>query len=114
MPDVLTILSAWDLIQVIGIANETDESLLVVPYGDTFIIPVILAQSLHAIFAVLLVFHIATVRGETGGRRICTKDLLVESVLPYALVSVLFMGTYCGFTLAANVFLPMLLQIQVS
>lgn len=99
---------------MIWIADESDDSLLVIPYDGTFIIPVILAQSLHAIFAVLLVFRIATARRETEGRRMRAKDLLVESVLPYALISVLFMGTYCGSSLAANVFLPMLVQIQVS
>ena len=99
---------------MIWIADESDDSLLVIPYDGTFIIPVILAQSLHAIFAVLLVFRIATARSEKEGRRMRAKDLLVESVLPYALISVLFMGTYCGWSLAANVFLPMLVQVQVS
>ena len=86
---------------------------MVVPYDSTFIIPVTLAQSLHAIFAVLLLFGVFSVHGTAGWKRMSARDLLIEAVLPYALMSVLFMSTYCGASIAANVFLPMLVQIQV-
>lgn len=85
-----------------------------IPYDGRFITPVILAQSLHAIFAFLLVSHVATAHFGVETRRVSARGLLIETILPYALISALFMGTYCGSSLAANVFLPVLVQIKVS
>ncbi|EPS92986.1 hypothetical protein FOMPIDRAFT_1056386 [Fomitopsis schrenkii] len=114
IPLVLVTLFAygWDVVQVVYIANESNEGLLAIPYESTFIAPVITAQSLHAIFAILLVSRVATADHKTETRRISAKKWLIETVLPYALISVLFMGTYCGSSVAANVFLPMLVQTQ--
>ncbi|KAI0731827.1 hypothetical protein C8Q72DRAFT_201947 [Fomitopsis betulina] len=103
---------AFDILQVTYVANEREDSLLMIPYDGRFITPVILAQSLHAIFAFLLVSHVATAHFGVETRRVSARGLLIETILPYALISALFMGTYCGSSLAANVFLPVLVQIK--
>ncbi|KZT66601.1 hypothetical protein DAEQUDRAFT_674657 [Daedalea quercina L-15889] len=102
---------AFDFVQMYWVASTNDESLWVIPWNDVFIIPVALAQSLHIIFTVLLVLRFTTVQRESE-ERIRLKGMAVESALVYGLISVIFLATYCAQGLAANAFLPMLVQIQ--
>lgn len=48
-----------------------------------------------------------------GGLRPTVWSLTVESALPYAIVSLVFMVLYCANVMAANALIPLLVQLQV-
>ncbi|KAH9830104.1 uncharacterized protein C8Q71DRAFT_787296 [Rhodofomes roseus] len=103
---------ALDIMQACWTATPgNDNSLWQIPLFSQLTISVALAQSLHVIFTVLSVYRLVTKR-DLFGQLVGIKGMAIESALTYGVVSVVFLATYCAQNMAANAFLPIVVQIQ--
>ncbi|KAH9932355.1 uncharacterized protein B0H18DRAFT_952457 [Fomitopsis serialis] len=98
---------AFDILEVYWVATSGN-TLWQTPLFGQLSVSVALAQSLHVIFTILLTYRLAAKHSKLVG----VTGMAIESALLYSIVSIVFMATYCAPSMAANAFLPMLVQIQ--
>ena len=101
---------------VYRIGAWADQSLWVVPGFTPNVVSVALAQALHIFLVALLLTRLVAMHRKSTSKRWSAGvgGLAVESALLYGIVSVLWLGACCAQNVAANAFLTMYVQLQVS
>jgi len=103
----------WDLIEVTYTAGHVEDanSGWVMPFLSSWPITIGIAGALHAIYTALLASRVIRLSRQAG-ERAGIWATIVESALPYGIISFVFMILYCASAMAANVFIPLLVQLQ--
>ncbi|CCL98326.1 uncharacterized protein FIBRA_00320 [Fibroporia radiculosa] len=116
---LLLVTTAFAIVQCYSVSSA-DNSFWTGPVFGSPLIYTILAMSLHTLFTILLFTRAVQLGHElpddvTGQNRTYSygiKALIVESALPYGFVSLLVMILACSHSTGANVFVPLLVQLQ--
>jgi len=107
------------IFQCAGVAQDNDSFWNGPAFGIPFAYALV-AMSLHVLFTVVLFGRLCVLRrGLSGpltelGKTDFTsvKALIVESAVPYGVISCLALTLYCSSMTAVNLFLPLLVQLQ--
>ncbi|KAH9830105.1 uncharacterized protein C8Q71DRAFT_378230 [Rhodofomes roseus] len=104
----------WDFFELVYTAGHAVEanSGWVMPFFGSWPITIGLAGALHLIYTVLLASRVITHARKTCMEVLGLWEISVESAFPYGFVSLVFMILYCSNSVAANGFIPMLVQLQ--
>ncbi|KZT66599.1 hypothetical protein DAEQUDRAFT_767827 [Daedalea quercina L-15889] len=104
----------WDLLEFIYTAGHSEDgnSGWVMPFAGNWPITIGIAGALHVIYSALLAFWVIIASRKEGGEKLTIWSIAVESALPYGIISLIFMILYCVRVMAANAFIPMLVQLQ--
>lgn len=97
----------------VGRATEL-YSILVMPIYLGWPVTAGLFGAMHVIYTILIAARTIVLARASGRPRPTLGSIIVESALPYGIVSLVFMILYCAGVMAANCLIPLLVQLQVS
>ncbi|EPT05827.1 hypothetical protein FOMPIDRAFT_1013434 [Fomitopsis schrenkii] len=95
----------------VGRATEL-YSILVMPIYLGWPVTAGLFGAMHVIYTILIAARTIVLARASGRPRPTLGSIIVESALPYGIVSLVFMILYCAGVMAANCLIPLLVQLQ--